>query len=251
MTDGRVALVTGGAHGIGGAVVRRLAAGGASVVVADVDLSGAEAVAATVGGVAVRCDVSSLEDNVAAVALAVEAFGGLDIAVLNAGVSAGCSVGDDFDLARYRRLIGANLDGPVLGMHAVWPAMRGRGGDVIVTASMAALAAVPADALYGASKSAVTALVRSVAPTWAASGVRLNAVCPSFTDTAIIEVFRETIDELGIPLLDVEQVADAFEQVLAARRTGESWMVVPGRDVQPYRFRGVPGARMPGHQELP
>ena len=73
--------------------------------------------------------------------------------------------------------------------------------------------------------------------------MRVNAVCPSFTDTAIIEGFREAIHELGIPLLDVEQVADAFEQVLAAGRTGESWMVVPGRDVAPYRFRGVPGAK--------
>jgi NAD(P)-dependent dehydrogenase (short-subunit alcohol dehydrogenase family) len=243
MTERRVALVTGGANGIGAAVVRRLAARGASVVVADLDLAAAETVAASVGGVAVRCDVSQPADNVAAVAVALETFGGLDVAVLNAGVSARCSLGDDFDLERYRRLMGANVDGPVLGLHAVWPVMRERGGDVVVTASMAALAAVPVEPLYAASKAAVTALVRSVAPTWAAAGVRVNAVCPSFTDTAIIEGFRSTIDELGIPLLDVEQVADAFEQVLATGRTGESWMVVPGREVQPYRFRGVPGAR--------
>jgi NAD(P)-dependent dehydrogenase (short-subunit alcohol dehydrogenase family) len=243
MTDRSVALVTGGANGIGAAVVRRLAARGASVVIADLDLVAAESVAAAVGGVAVGCDVSSLDDNLAAVAAVLDTFGSLDIAVLNAGVSAGCSLGDDFDLARYRRLIGANLDGPVLGLHAVWPAMRERGGDVIVTASMAALAAVPVEPLYAASKSAVTALVRSLAPSWASAGIRVNAVCPSFTDTAIIEGFRATIDEMAIPLLDVEQVADAFEQVLATGRSGESWMVVPGREVQPYRFRGVPGAR--------
>lgn len=243
MTDRPVALVTGGGNGIGAAVVRRLAGRGASVVVADLDLAAAETVAATVGGVAVRCDVSSLDDNLAAVAVALETFGSLDVAVLNAGVSAGCSLGDDFDLARYRRLIGANLDGPVLGLHAVWPAMRERGGDVVITASMAALAAVPADPLYAASKAAVTALVRSVAPAWSSAGVRVNAVCPSFTDTAIIEGLRETIDELGIPLLDVEQVADAFEQVLATGRAGEAWMIVPGRDVAPYRFGGVPGPR--------
>jgi NAD(P)-dependent dehydrogenase (short-subunit alcohol dehydrogenase family) len=243
MTDRLVALVTGGANGIGAAVVRRLAARGASVVVADVDLPGAERLAAEVGGVAVRCDVSSLTDNRAAVALALGTFGGLDVAVLNAGIAAGCTPGDDFDLARYRRMTGVNFDGPVLGLHAVWPALRERGGDVVITASMAALAAVPVDPLYAASKSAVTALVRSLAPSWAFAGVRVNAVCPSFTDTAIIEGFRATIDDLGIPLLDVGQVADAFEQVLATRRTGESWMVVPGREVAPYRFRGVPGAR--------
>jgi NAD(P)-dependent dehydrogenase (short-subunit alcohol dehydrogenase family) len=243
MTERRVALVTGGANGIGAAVSRRLAGRGAHVVVADLDLAAAERVAGAIGGVAVGCDVSSLDDNVAAVAVALQTFGRLDVAVLNAGVSAGCSVGADFDPALYRRLVGANLDGPVLGMHAVWPAMRDRGGDVVVTASMAALAAVPADPLYAATKAAVSALVRSVAPTWAPAGVRVNAVCPSFTDTAIIEGFRETIDALGIPLLDVEQVADAFEQVLDSEGTGESWMVVPGRDVQPYRFRGVPGPR--------
>jgi NAD(P)-dependent dehydrogenase (short-subunit alcohol dehydrogenase family) len=243
MTDRRVALVTGGAHGIGAAVARRLAGRGTAVVVADLDLPGARLVADAIDGVALRCDVSSLDDNLAAVAVALDTYGRLDVAVLNAGVSAGCSLGDDFDLARYRRLIGANLDGPVLGLHAVWPAMRERGGDVVVTASMAALAAVPAEPLYAASKAAVTALVRSLAPSWESAGVRVNAICPSFTDTAIIEGFRATIDDLAIPLLDVEQVADAFEQVLATGRTGEAWMVVPGRDVAPYRFRGVPGPR--------
>jgi NAD(P)-dependent dehydrogenase (short-subunit alcohol dehydrogenase family) len=243
MTGARVALVTGGGNGIGAAVARRLASRGASVVVADIDLAAAESVAKDVDGVAVRCDVSSLPDNVAAVALAVDTFGRLDVAVLNAGVSSGCSLGADFDLARYRRLMGVNLDGPVLGLHALWPVMRRRGGDVVVTASMAALAAVPDEPLYAASKSAVAALVRSVAPSWAAAGVRVNAVCPSFTDTAIIEGFRTTIDDLGIPLLDVEQVADAFEQVLASDRAGESWMVVPGREVEAFRWRGVPGPR--------
>lgn len=244
MTEPRVALVTGGANGIGAAVSRRLASRGASVVVADLDLAAAAAVAKELGGVAVRCDVSSLEDNMAAVQAALDRFGGLDIAVLNAGVSSGCSVGDDFDLVRYRRVMGANLDGVALGLHAVWPAMRARGGgDVVATASMAALTAVPEDPLYAASKAAVSALVRSVAPTWEKAGIRVNAVCPSFTETAIIEGFRSVIAKLRMPLLDVEDVADAFEQVLDSGRTGESWMVVPGRGTEPYRFGGVPRAR--------
>ncbi|MGZ4596699.1 MAG: SDR family NAD(P)-dependent oxidoreductase [Actinomycetes bacterium] len=239
-----VALVTGGANGIGAAVARRLASRGASVVVADLDLAAAEVVAKEIGGLAVRCDVSSLEDNLAAVQAATDRFGGLDTAVLNAGVKSGCRLGDDFEPALYRRVMGANLDGVALGLHAVRPALLARGGgDVVATASMAALAAVPEDPLYAASKAAVSALVRSVAPTWAKDGIRVNAVCPNFTDTTIIEGFRSLIAQLRMPLLDVEDVADAFEQVLASRRTGESWMVVPGRDVEPYRFAGVPGAR--------
>jgi NAD(P)-dependent dehydrogenase (short-subunit alcohol dehydrogenase family) len=244
MTVARVALVTGGANGIGAAVARRLASRGVSVVVADLDLPAAEVVAKEIGGLAVCCDVSSLEDNVAAVQAALDHFGGLDVAILNAGVSSGCSVGDDFDMGLYRRVMGANLDGVALGLHAVWPAMRARGGgDVVATASMASLTAVPEDPLYAASKAAVSALVRSVAPSWIKAGIRVNAVCPSFTDTAIIEDFPAVIAKLRLPLLGVEDIADAFDQVLAGGRNGESWMVVPGREVQPYRFAGVPGAR--------
>jgi NAD(P)-dependent dehydrogenase (short-subunit alcohol dehydrogenase family) len=240
----RVALVTGGGNGIGAAVSRRLASRGVSVAVADLDLPAAEVVAKEISGIAVRCDVSSIEDNEAAVQAVFERWGGLDIAVLNAGVTAGCSLGDDFNLARYRRLMGANLDGVALGLHAVWPALRARGGgDVVATASMAALTVVPEDSLYAASKAAVSALVRSVAPTWAKSGIRVNAVCPNFADTAIIADFRSMISALRIPLLDVEEVAAAFEHVLDSGRTGESWMVVPGRDIEPYRFAGVPSPR--------
>ena len=103
--DGAVALVTGGANGIGAAAARRLAAGGARVVVADVDERGAE-VAAAIGGRFVRCDVREQADNEAAVAIAVTAFGGLDVAFLNAGVST-TSVrlgGPAWDLAAYRAM---------------------------------------------------------------------------------------------------------------------------------------------------
>ena len=89
--DGAVALITGGANGIGAAAARRLAARGARVVVADVDERGAE-VAASVGGRLARCDVREQADNETAVAAAVTAFGGLDVAFLNAGVSTGVDV---------------------------------------------------------------------------------------------------------------------------------------------------------------
>ncbi|HEX6920525.1 MAG TPA: SDR family oxidoreductase, partial [Actinomycetes bacterium] len=166
---GKVVLVTGAAHGIGAALAERLAGRGASVVVADVDVVAAEEVASAVGGLAVRCDVSSPADNEAAVTAAVERLGGLDLAVLNAGVATGCGLGDDFDPQRYDRVRSVNLDGPVLGLHAVWPALRARGGgDVIVTSSMAALAPMADDPLYAATKAGVLALVRALAPTWAA-----------------------------------------------------------------------------------
>src|SRR5205807_2292461 len=109
--DGKVAWITGGANGFGAGVARRLAGLGASVVVSDIDSDNGEKVAAEVGGTFVRTDVTSYEDNTAAVRSVVDAHGRLDIAFLNAGIATGVGIGDDFDLARYRLAMGVNLDG--------------------------------------------------------------------------------------------------------------------------------------------
>src|SRR3954454_20030475 len=106
-----VVLVTGGASGLGRATCFALAEAGAAVVVADLDDEAGSAVAADVGGALVRCDVSSLADNEAMVAFALERHGRLDHAFLNAGVATGCGVAEDFSLERYRRAMGVNLDG--------------------------------------------------------------------------------------------------------------------------------------------
>ena len=116
---------------------------------------------------------------------AVDTCGGLDIAFLNAGVATGCGIGDDFDLALYRRANGANLDGVVFGTHAVLPALRARGGGAIVaTASLAGLTAVPLDPLYAANKHAVVGLARSLGTAWPAEGITYNAICPGFAESA-------------------------------------------------------------------
>jgi NAD(P)-dependent dehydrogenase (short-subunit alcohol dehydrogenase family) len=241
---GKIALVTGAAGGLGRASAHALAAEGAVVVAADIDAAGARAVADETGGHAVACDVSDLEANRAAVAVAVERCGGLDLVHLNAGVATGCGVGDDFELARYRRAMGANLDGVVFGLHAALPALRDRGGGAIVaTASLAGLTGVPYDPLYSANKHAVIGLVRSLAPGLAEEGIRLNAVCPGFAESAIIEPMRAALADSGIAIIPAETVAAAVVDLLAGDAAGECVVVQPGREPVPFAFRGVPGPR--------
>ncbi|WP_067468788.1 SDR family oxidoreductase [Actinomadura macra] len=241
---GKVALITGGARGIGAATARRLAGAGARVVLADIDAGAGEALAAALGGSFVRCDVREPADSEAAVAAAVERFGGLDLAFLNAGVAHGGGLGDDFDLAAYRDAMGVNLDGVCFGVHAVLPALRARGGgDIIVTASMAALTPTPFAPVYGANKAAVVGLVRALGPAHAAEGIRVNALCPSFADTDILVPLKAQLEETGFPILDVGDVVEAFMAILDAAGTGDAWYAVPGRPPEPFRFRGVPGPR--------
>jgi NAD(P)-dependent dehydrogenase (short-subunit alcohol dehydrogenase family) len=241
---GKIALVTGAASGLGRATARALSAEGAVVVAADIDAPGARAVAEETGGHAVACDVSELEDNRAAVAFAVETCGGLDLVHLNAGVGSGCGVGDDFDLALYRRAMGANLDGVVFGLHAALPALRARGGGALVaTASLAGLTGVPYDPLYSANKHAVVGLTRSLGPGLAEEGIRFNAVCPGFAESPIIEPIREALAQSGVAIIPAEAVAAAVVDLLAGDAAGECVVIQPGRDPLPFAFRGVPGPR--------
>lgn len=242
--QGKVALVTGGGSGIGARVAKRLGAAGAHVVIADVDDAGGHRAAADVSGRFVRCDVSRAADNEAAVAAVTDAFGRLDIAFLNAGVGQSSPLVDGFDDARYRRMVGTNLDGVVYGLVAVLPELRRHGGgDVVVTASLAGLTPMPMDVVYTATKHAVVGLVRSVAATCAGDGIRVNALCPGFTDTAMVDGLRELLQQQGMPLVPVDAVADAFFTVLAAQRTGECYFVQPGRASEPFRFPSIPGPR--------
>jgi NAD(P)-dependent dehydrogenase (short-subunit alcohol dehydrogenase family) len=239
---GSVALVTGGASGIGAAIAERLAGLGARVVVADVDGAAAAAVADRIGGRSVRCDVGRLEDNAAAVAAAVDAYGGLDIVALNAGVSTG--YGPDLDLANYQRAMAVNLDGVVFGAHAARPALRARGGgDIIATASLAGLDPTPLDPIYSANKAAVVGLVRALGPAWAGDGIRVNALCPGFTDTPMVDPLRPALVDAGMPLMPPGSVVDAFLAALTGGRTGECWFVQFGRAPEPFRFPRVPGVR--------
>lgn len=234
-----VALITGGASGIGAAAARRLAAAGEHVLI--VDRAPAEELARELGGSSRVADVTDPEAVAAAVAAA-EEIGPLRTVLLNAGITSGQSGVEDLDLAGYRAIMGVNVDHVVFGTAAAVPALtRAGGGRIVATASLAGLVGMPGDALYTASKHAVVGYVRSAAAALAPRGITINAVCPGFADTPLIVEQKAQFGDF--PLLTAEDVADAIEAILERGEPGECWFVQPGRDPAPYGFRGVPGPK--------
>lgn len=166
--------------------------------------------------------------------------GDFDAAFLNAGVITG-----ETDLAaltdeQYRRAVGANVDGVVFGVRECAARLMPNGGSIVATASLAGLMAAPLDPVYALTKHAVVGLVRSVAPHLAARGIRINALCPGFTDTAI--VIDEVRGDLPAPLMEPSFVAGAAVEALRSEETGGAWVVQPNRIVR-FRFPNVPGPR--------
>jgi NAD(P)-dependent dehydrogenase (short-subunit alcohol dehydrogenase family) len=185
----RIAIVTGGGSGIGEAVSRALAARGDTVVVADIDGASAERVAGEIGNgaTATKVDVRDAAAVQAMVDETVAAHGRLDIIFNNAGIAVG---GDDLELtvAHWDRIIDINLRGVVHGIQAAYPVMaRQRSGSIVNTASVAGLVPVPFLAPYVAVKHAVVGLSLSLREEARAHRVNVTVVCPSWTDTPILD----------------------------------------------------------------
>jgi NAD(P)-dependent dehydrogenase (short-subunit alcohol dehydrogenase family) len=241
---GKVAWITGGSQGFGAAVARRLTSHGAAVVLSDVKKEAGQALATELGGMFVGCDVSSYQDCQAAVAALMDQYGRLDIAFLNAGVTTGCGLGENFDPALYRRAMGVNIDGVVFGANAAYAALKADGGgSLIATASLAGLTGTAFDPIYGANKHAVVGLVRAIGDDWPNQGIQVNALCPGFADTEIVNEIRGMLSDSGIPLIEVERVVDAFMAALTSGRSAECWYIQSGREPEPFGFRGLPGPR--------
>jgi NAD(P)-dependent dehydrogenase (short-subunit alcohol dehydrogenase family) len=166
--------------------------------------------------------------------------GPFDAAFLNAGVTTG--EGEMAALAdeQYRRAVGANLDGVVFGVRECAGRLMPDGGSIVATASLAGLTATPMDPIYSATKHAVVGFVRSCAPQLALRGIRINALCPGFTDTPIVA--QEVRGDLPAPLMDPAFVAQAAMEALRSEESGQAWVVQPNRIVQ-FRFPNLPGPR--------
>ncbi|MBB4915400.1 SDR family NAD(P)-dependent oxidoreductase [Streptosporangium saharense] len=188
----RSVVVTGAGAGIGRACVELFAGRGYGVVAVDVSEAGLCGLGTSAGVVPLLGDVSTEADNRRAVALAVERFGGLDAVVLNAGIGATPPLESPGAVERFDRIVAVNLRGPVLGIRAAVPVMRGLGGGaIVVTASVSGLAGDPGVWAYNAAKAGVVNLVRATSIDYAAQGIRINAVAPGLTDTPRTAVHRE------------------------------------------------------------
>jgi NAD(P)-dependent dehydrogenase (short-subunit alcohol dehydrogenase family) len=184
--DGRVAIVTGGASGIGAACARTLAREGARVLVTDLDPAG-EALAEETGGAFVRHDVTDEAGWPGVIRMAEERFGGLHILVANAGIGIMGAV-IEMSLADWRRQMAINVDGVFLSVKHAIPAMaRAGGGSIILMSSVAGLRGSAGLAGYSATKGAVRLFAKSVALecAQAGNGVRVNSVHPGIIDTPI------------------------------------------------------------------
>jgi 3-oxoacyl-[acyl-carrier protein] reductase len=200
---GRTALVTGGASGIGAATAARLAAEGADVVVADLDLAAAEETAKAIGGRAVRCDVTSREDVESAVATAVEPFGSLDILVTCAGILRDNlihKVSDD----DWSAVIDTHLRGTFLAAQAAQARMvEQRRGSMVLISSTSALGN-RGQANYAAAKAGIQGLAKTLSIELGRFGVTVNCVAPGFITTAMTE---QTAARLGMSFDDFQQLA--------------------------------------------
>ena len=222
---GSVAVVTGGASGIGRALCGRFAAEGASVVVADIDGAGAAAVAAEVGGRAIATDVSVEADVVHLVDETLAAHGRVDLFCSNAGVlwgtppdDPGAPVGVEATDEDWEGIWRVNVLSHVYAARAVLPSMLERGeGYLLSTASAAGLLTVLGNAPYAVTKHAAVALAEWLAITYGDAGIKVSCLCPEGVRTNMLDAAPVSFREM-VATVEPEEVAGAVVEGLAAER---------------------------------
>jgi 3(or 17)beta-hydroxysteroid dehydrogenase len=223
--EGKVALITGGASGLGRASATMLAAEGAKVTIADVNETGGREVAETIGPAAlfVRLDVTDEASWIGAIEQTVEAFGGLDVLVNSAGVGVVKDV-EQTTLEEWRFVNSVNLDGVFLGCKHAIGAMKARGGGSIINlSSVSGLVGGHNLAAYNASKGGVRLLTKSVALHCARAGynIRCNSVHPTFIDTPMVQ-------EMIAAGRDPNKVRQSLERQIPLGRIGRPDEVASG-----------------------
>ena len=247
---GKVALISGAAQGQGAAEARRFAEEDARVVVTDVLVDGARAVAASIGdaALAVPLDVTEPDQWDAAVRATLDAFGRLDVLVNNAGIGIPPRVLEDTTLDDHHRTMAVNLDGVLYGIRAAVPAMRASGGGAIVNiSSIDGIVGVAGMTSYTASKFAVTGLTRSAALELGRFGIRVNSIHPGVIASPMVDgappAVRARLDRLmamqPIPRMGTPEEVANLALFLASDEssycTGAQFVIDGGHLAGPYR----------------
>jgi len=251
--EGRGALVTGAASGIGKAIARRFAQAGARVVIADLGLDAATATAREIGSekqaLAVAMDVTDETQVNDGVARAVAAFGGVDVLVSNAGIQIVHPL-EEFSYAEWKKMMAIHLDGAFLTTRACLPHMYKAGrGSLIYMGSVHSKLASVLKAPYVTAKHGLIGLAKTMAKEGAAHGVRANVICPGFVRTPLVEkqipeqsrslgiseedvvkkvMLKDTVDGEFTTLDDVAEVALMFASFPSNALTGQSLVVSHG-----------------------
>lgn len=240
--DGLTVLISGAAGGFGGRAAERFAAEGARLVLSDLDAERLEAKAANLDAevAALAGDVADETHSQALVDLAVQRFGSLDVALNNAGIVHDMAKLPNLDSDVARKVIEVDLLGMFFALKAQLPVMErqfrrdGRRSAIVNIASVAGLAGAPRLSVYAAAKHGVVGLTRSAAAEYATKGIRINAVCPSFARTAMVEQAMPD-DEAGraqaeadlvrgVPMRRVAEVDEIMEVILFAADPKNAFM---------------------------
>ncbi len=188
--ENKVAIVTGGASGIGKAIVELFVKEGAKVVIADLNEQLGNELLNSVGEgnvVFVKADASSAEDNKKIVEVAIENFGALHIAVNNAGIGGEAAIVGDLSIEGWKKVIDINLNGVFYGMHYQLPEMEKVGGSIINMASILGSVGFAHSSAYVAAKHGVVGLTKTAGWEYATKGVRINAIGPGFISTPLLD----------------------------------------------------------------
>ncbi len=241
--EGKVGLVTGAGSGIGRACALLMARKGAKVVVADVDVAGGEETVKLIEGAGgkalfVKADVSDPAQVEAAVKAGVDAFGGLHLAVNNAGIGGEANLVGDYSPEGWRKVIGINLDGVFYSMRYEIPAMLASGGGSIVNmSSVLGLVGFGTASAYTSAKHGVVGLTQTAAVEYGQQGIRVNAINPGFIDTPLMAkaginkgddtynfiASKHAMNRFGLP----EEVAEAVVWLLSDKASFVTGIALP------------------------
>jgi NAD(P)-dependent dehydrogenase (short-subunit alcohol dehydrogenase family) len=241
--EGKVGLVTGAGSGIGRACALLMARKGAKVVVADVDVAGGEETVKLIEGAGgkalfVKADVSDPAQVEAAVKAGVDAFGGLHLAVNNAGIGGEANLAGDYSPEGWRKVIGINLDGVFYSMRYEIPAMLASGGGSIVNiSSILGLVGFGTASAYTSAKHGVVGLTQVAAIEYGQQGIRVNSVNPGFIDTPLMAkaginkgddtynfiASKHAMNRFGLP----EEIAEAVVWLLSDKASFVTGIALP------------------------